>query len=187
MYRHKQYTGFTIVELVIVIAVISILAVISVVAYTGTQDRASSAAAIAQAKAMIGGLQIWEAQTGARPSPSSCIAPASVGTTCSSSDFWYSNTPRDATFNTTLLNYSSLQTVTLNKWGNVPVGSMWYHDNYWGDNRSVFMYAVSPREDCGLPGVLSPNPNYDNMTLLNAKYTHRDANRTACIIEVAKW
>lgn len=42
----KQYSGFTIVELLIVIVVISILAAISIVAYTGIQERASNTAII---------------------------------------------------------------------------------------------------------------------------------------------
>ena len=36
----NRYTGFTIVELLIVIVVIAILAAITIVAYTGIQDRA---------------------------------------------------------------------------------------------------------------------------------------------------
>lgn len=41
--KHKQYAGFTIVELLIVIVVISILAAITVVAYNGIQARAKAA------------------------------------------------------------------------------------------------------------------------------------------------
>ncbi len=37
---HRKYSGFTIVELLIVVVVIAILAAISVVAYTNMQDRA---------------------------------------------------------------------------------------------------------------------------------------------------
>ena len=39
--KHKQHSGFTIVELLIVIVVIAILAAISIVAYNGIQNRAN--------------------------------------------------------------------------------------------------------------------------------------------------
>lgn len=42
--KHKQQTGFTIVELLIVIVVIGILAAITIVAYNGVQGRAYDAA-----------------------------------------------------------------------------------------------------------------------------------------------
>ena len=42
--KHKQQSGFTIVELLIVIVVIAILAAISIVAYTGVQNKAKSSA-----------------------------------------------------------------------------------------------------------------------------------------------
>lgn len=41
--KHKQQTGFTIVELLIVIVVIGILAAITIVAYNGIQSRAKAA------------------------------------------------------------------------------------------------------------------------------------------------
>lgn len=41
--KHEQYSGFTIVELLIVIVVIGILAAITIVAYNGVQDRANGA------------------------------------------------------------------------------------------------------------------------------------------------
>lgn len=47
--RHRQQTGFTIVELLIVIVVIGILAAITIVAYNGIQERARLASAQAYA------------------------------------------------------------------------------------------------------------------------------------------
>lgn len=184
--KHAYAKGFTIVELLIVIVVIGILAAITIVAYNGIQERAESTKVTSQAEAYIKGLKLWEADLG-RPTASSCIAPASVitGGICPSSDLWNSNTPYDTAFNQSLATYSGVGTMQLGKYGTSnPSGQMWYHANYYGDNRSVLYYAVGPNSDCGLANVLSPNPGYDNMTLMGAKYTNRAATYTRCIIEV---
>ena len=186
MLIHNKRAGFTIVELLIVIVVIAILAAITIVAYNGIQERAESTHTIAQANAIIKGLKAWEAVSG-RPTTSSCIAPASVisGGVCPNSDLWNTNTLYDTTFNQTLATYSGISTVQLGKYGvSNPVGQMWFHANYYSDNRAVLYYAVGPNTDCGLPNVLSPTPTYDNVTLANAKYTQRHSGYTRCLIEV---
>ncbi len=48
--KHKQHSGFTIVELLIVIVVIGILAAITVVAFNGVQERARNAKTISAVK-----------------------------------------------------------------------------------------------------------------------------------------
>ena len=186
MLIHDKKAGFTIVELLIVIVVIAILAVITIVAYNGIQERAESTRIIAQAGALIKGFKAWEASSG-RPTTSSCIAPPSVitGGVCPSSDLWNTNTPYDATFNQTLATYSGVSTIQLGKYGvSNPVGQLWFHANYYSDNRAVLYYTVGPNTDCGLPNVLSPTPTYDNVTLTNAKYTQRVSGYTRCLIEV---
>lgn len=55
----NRKTGFTIVELLIVIVVIGILAAITMVTYTGVQNRAKTAAAQSDAKAIIDKVQIY--------------------------------------------------------------------------------------------------------------------------------
>jgi prepilin-type N-terminal cleavage/methylation domain-containing protein len=182
----KQQAGFTIVELLIVIVVIGILAAITIVAFNGVQERAQSTAIISQAKAYVKGLKLMEADIG-RPTASSCIAPSSTitGGVCPSSDLWNTNTPYDAAFNQSLGTYAGVSAMQLGRFGTSnPVGQLWYHGNYYGDNRSVLYYAVGPNTDCGLPDVLSPNPGYDNMTLMGAKYTNRQSTYTRCLVEV---
>lgn len=63
MYSRQKYTGFTIVELLIVIVVIAILAAISIVAYNGIQSRAQSSAAqssVQQASKKIEALKLLD-------------------------------------------------------------------------------------------------------------------------------
>lgn len=183
--RSKQ-AGFTIVELLIVIVVIGILAAITIVAYNGIQERAEATKIVSQAAAYIKGLKTWEVDLG-RPTTSSCIAPAGsiTGGVCTSSDAWGANAPYDTTFNQNLATYSGVATPQLGKYAGIgPTGHMWYHQNYYGDNRAVLYYAVGPNSDCGLSNVLSPTPGYDNMTLTGAKYTQRMTGYTRCIVEV---
>lgn len=181
--------GFTIVELLIVIVVIGILAAITIVAYSGIQERAQGAAIISQAKAYVKGLKLMAVDVG-RPTTSSCIAPASAvtGGVCPKSDLWNTNTVYDAGFNQSLGKYAGVSDMKLGRYGSSnPIGQMWYHENYFGANRSVLYYAVGPKTDCGLPNVLSPNPGYDKMALLGAKYTDRQSTYTRCMIEVEKF
>lgn len=183
--RAKQ-AGFTIVELLIVIVVIAILAAITIVAFNGIQERAQSTKIITQASAYVKGLKTWEADLG-RPTTSSCIAPASsiTGGVCASSEAWGTNTVYDTAFNQSLAKYSGVSTPQLGLYGTSnPVGQMWYHANFYSDNRGVLFYTVGLGSDCGLPNVLSPNPGYDNLTLMNAKYTQRMSGHTRCIVEV---
>jgi prepilin-type N-terminal cleavage/methylation domain-containing protein len=183
--RTKQ-AGFTIVELLIVIVIIGILAAITVVAYNGIQERAESTKIVSQATAFVKGLKLYEADLG-RPTASSCIAPTAsiTGGVCASSDAWNVNTPYDTAFNQALATYSGVATPQAGKYGSSnPAGHMWYHANYYGDNRGVLYYAVGPTSDCGSTNVLSPTPGYDNMTLAGAKFTQRMSGYTRCIVEV---
>lgn len=180
--------GFTIVELLVAIIVIGILATIAVVSYNGAQDRARSARIISQAKAYVNGIQFWETKEG-RPTTDSCIAPASAvtGGVCPLAGV-RANVPYDAAFNAALAEYSGVSVPVLGEFGiDSPKGLMWYHPNYYNDNRGVLYYTVSPKVDCGLPNVLSLNPGLDNLTLMGANYTDRNVNRTQCLVEVLKW
>ena len=65
--KHKQQTGFTIVELLIVIVVIAILAAISIVAYNGIQARARDNIRYSDTKTIIKALEVYKADTGSYP------------------------------------------------------------------------------------------------------------------------
>jgi general secretion pathway protein G len=66
--KHKQQTGFTIVELLIVIVVIGILAAITIVAYNGMQDRARTNGRIVDLKNIQKSIELYYAQNGSYPS-----------------------------------------------------------------------------------------------------------------------
>ena len=188
LHRTKS-SGFTIVEIIIVLVVISLLVAITVVSYRGAQEQAESNKTINQAKMYIDGLLLWNADAG-RSTATSCIAPVAslTGGVCPSASGWGANEPYDVTFNQSLMDYSGVNTMLLGKYGSDnPKGLMWYHGNYFGDNRSVLFYTVGPNTNCGLSNVLSPNPGYDNMTLLGADYTARSSSGTQCMIEVFKY
>lgn len=191
----NRQKGFTIVELLIVVVIIGILAALIIVSYNGIQERANSTKTIATARAFIKGLNALYIDTGVVPQGSTttgggygtCIAPVSAvsGGTCPSSDGWWGPTAWDSTLNQQILTYSGVKNFELGKWCNNPIGSMWYHSNFYGDNRAVLTYCVGPNTDCGMPGVLSYP--WDNMSLNNAPYTDRNTTRTRCVIEVFKW
>lgn len=68
MHIQRKYTGFTIVEVLIVIVVIAILAAISVVAYNGIQRRAINGQIISAARMYKQAFEIYLAQNGDFPS-----------------------------------------------------------------------------------------------------------------------
>lgn len=178
--------GFTVIELTVVIVVIGILATIVLVNYNGAEERAKSNRIIAQANAYISALKVWTLKEG-RPTTNTCIAPSSSLTSgvCPTASGWMSNAPYDAAFNAKLSDYSNVATPRLGEYGSDnPKGLMWFHSNYYSDNRAVLYYTVGPNSACGIANVLSPNPGYDNLTLMNAAYTARDATRTQCMIQV---
>lgn len=181
--------GFTIVELLIVIVVIAILATISIVAYNGIQERAQSTAAIAQAKKVIEAIRLVAIDEG-RYANSSCLVPADSvtdDTICPEARYWYSNVPRDGAFIAKLEERMGTKIKLTTYGASNPAGMMWFQGTYWAGNMSVFYYAVGPNSECGMPGVLSPTPGYDNMTLAGAAYTSRSGGATHCMIEVEKW
>jgi prepilin-type N-terminal cleavage/methylation domain-containing protein len=82
MRNRLKYTGFTIVELLIVIVVIAILATIAVVAYSGVQQRTRDARRLSDMTAMARALEAQYAVNGKYPltvagstgAPTSCLS-----------------------------------------------------------------------------------------------------------------
>lgn len=73
--RNVTYTGFTIVELLIVIVVIAILAAISIVAYMGIQNRANDAVVKSDLANLTKKIEEYRALEGGFPAANSATAP----------------------------------------------------------------------------------------------------------------
>jgi len=179
----KTTSGFTIVELLIVIVVIAILAAITIVAYNGVQERAQSTSIISRVTAYKKGLLMWETDTG-RPTTSSCIAPSSY-VTCDVLS-WGSGSTNNSAFNTSLAQYSGVATPALGKYGgDTPVGIMFYHSNWYGQNRGILGYRVGPNTDCGLSPLL--DSTHTAYAPAGQNYTGRTSTYTSCELEVFKY
>lgn len=84
---HKRFSGFTIVELLIVIVVIAILAAISIVAYNGIQARARDNIRYQDAKAIMKAIELYKIDNGNYPNTPATTA----GTTgCSAGGYNFS-------------------------------------------------------------------------------------------------
>lgn len=87
--KHKQQSGFTIVELLIVIVVIGILAAITIVAYNGVQNRAQTSVVTGQLNQATKKIAMWQVDSsGAFPAT---LADAGI-TDTSNVSFQYSST-----------------------------------------------------------------------------------------------
>ena len=180
MSRKRNYTGFTIVELLIVIVVIGILAAISVVAYNRVQDRANTAKNVSNARSYVSAFTLLR-HDGDIPGGVYCLGdPAAYSAgTCT---MMGANGVVDTAVNQKLAAVGASANARMNPaWHS---GQMMYHGNWFGQNKQVLIYAVSPTQNCGLSNVLSTP--YDNMTVSGAPYTSRPSNNahTLCFISL---
>lgn len=73
MRGHSRYTGFTIVELLIVIVIIAILAAITVVAYTGIQQQARDSQRLADLSVLEKAFRLYAVEHGRFPAEASGV------------------------------------------------------------------------------------------------------------------
>ena len=98
--KHKQQSGFTIVELLIVIVVIAILAAISIVAYNGIQQRSNNSKTITAVQAYTKLLQQYYVDNSDYPDTVSCLGVGYSAGVCRSDNYASEN---QNGFNTTAL------------------------------------------------------------------------------------
>jgi general secretion pathway protein G len=136
---HKQTTGFTIVELLIVIVVIGILAAITIVAYNGIQDRARTTVVNSDLQAIQKAMLLYRADKGTLP----------LGAD------WYSGTtmPPSSRWSTEIIaglksqQYMSSSGLEKDPWGQY----------YWFDNNDCSFGSTgnSPVKSVGPDGLLN--------------------------------
>lgn len=190
--KHKQQSGFTIVELLIVIVVIGILAAITIVAYNGIQTRARTTSITSAAQQIQKLLLAYKNTYGTYPTGG--------GGFCLTAD----NSCTNFAGSVVTSDNSSLL-AELRKVGNPPQSiphfdpSFYglYYDNYdprtYNHNRIpvLLMYWLPPNQTCSLGDTTvsvassgayagEPNPFITSTT----GYTTSDSSRTACWVSI---
>lgn len=153
----KRYSGFTIIELLIVIVIIAILAAITLVAYNGVQQRASNTQTLDAAKAYEKGLIMYATQNSAYPSTSGCLGLGYPGGMC-----WNNSRAENPTLMNQLKDFmgSSLPIasfITAN--GTVSFGGMFYAPNWVVDGKpaNIMTYMLQ-----GSGSTCSVGPTFTN-------------------------
>lgn len=59
--KRKNRKGFTLIELIVVVAILAILAAIAIPSFIGLQEKAAEGVAIADASAIAGSINVWNA------------------------------------------------------------------------------------------------------------------------------
>lgn len=176
MHVQRKYTGFTIVEVLIVIVVIAILAAISVVAYNGIQQRARNIATISAVENSLRMLGVYVTQNEKYPMDwdgDVCITTASGCGSVSS----------NAGFDAAMATVGNLPRSISDSQGIV----MSYHSNatYNGTSAPARLtyYLSGTNQKCAIPGVETYTwPAYTSST---TGYTvGNDNGKTLCWINI---
>lgn len=107
----QRWSGFTIVELLIVIVVIAILAAITVVAYNGIQTRANNTQTISGVKEFIKAYNAYATENGDYPAATGCLGEGYPSGRClsqrptDSAVCWSTGGATENTLNATLKQY----------------------------------------------------------------------------------
>jgi prepilin-type N-terminal cleavage/methylation domain-containing protein len=173
----KKFSGFTIVELLIVIVIIGILATITVIAYNGIQSRARSSQLYTTIQQYYKGLQIYESTYYTYPNyGSACFT--EVSGPC-----YFGDHQPNAGFTNALKSVmgSPLPVVpnTVEKPLYLGPGFGWTVD---GKARAFILYQVDPgasKCDFGAPVLAGPGPNLSSS---NTSTTFSMANKRECYI-----
>jgi prepilin-type N-terminal cleavage/methylation domain-containing protein len=147
--KHKQQTGFTIVELLIVIVVIGILAAITIVAYNGIQGRARDSARIAKLKSIAKSIELYKIDNGQYPP---ILDGQGRETSCGSQTDSWGHCDRNKTLADMLAPYTVIDPTSLS---DATQGNYWYwytsqsSDNYQTYGMMVYLEGNGGQGDGG--------------------------------------
>jgi prepilin-type N-terminal cleavage/methylation domain-containing protein len=203
--NHTRYSGFTIVELLIVIVVIGILAAITITAYNGVQSKARNTSTIQTARIYLNALALYLTDNNAYPTVNSTICLGGTYKDYSADgvgDCGYVNQSYrgsvDATFATQMKQYlgnrtvlPNVSTTEISSFGDVMVGAFinnWNAMTLDGNpNPYYIMYNLEgTNQDCVL-SIAQTNGTWPQMIRTSQKYTWSDSSSksTTCVIPLA--
>lgn len=190
----QSYSGFTIVELLIVVVVIAILAAITIVSYNGIQQQARNTSIVSAAQQSYKAVQSYVSTNGTYPPMNASKNGDFVCITTVSGCYTTDSTQNgDAVLNSAIASIAKLPSSVPSS-GSTLNGVMYqYHQartvNGVSQPVALIYYLSGINTPCRLqntlayaPGVSSPTPT---MTMSTTGYTIGDLyGKTACIVKI---
>jgi prepilin-type N-terminal cleavage/methylation domain-containing protein len=185
----SKYSGFTIVELVIVIAIIGILATVTVVAYNGVQDSAKLSRAYTIIKNYQSALKLVALNEGLPIDVNACLGPTSAyppnpanpgNAACGQGGQYANSLP---SLNSQLSSRGMTDQPILPFTGQLQ--HILYNVSYYGNYYNIIYTLPGEMVDCGVQPVISPNGT-GGWGAVGAKYTISNAGsgNTFCIVGI---